>query len=206
MKAVFAAALLGSSSTSCLAFLLPAATRSTAASTRSPAAAAAGGRSLKAHFSSSVGRRGDIGSSSTSRCSGISSSRRVFAGRSCVALGAAEGAGDAGGVGGGSVDIFDALTAGDMAFVTEYVQAGGDCSVQDSIGQQKDRERQTYLCGLLMVGATCRTCKKPLFSNIIYRRFVHRIPTSSSARATSFTAVVLSAAVLRPCRKSCSCR
>ena len=141
MKAVFAAVLLGSSS-SCLAFFLPAATRSTA-STRSPAAAAAaaaaGSRSLKARVSSSVGRRGDLGSSSSNiRCSVIGGGQRVFARRcACCALEAA-GGGD-GEQFGGSVDIFDALTAGDMAFVTEYVKAGGDCSVQDSIGQERER-------------------------------------------------------------------
>ncbi|CAN0366495.1 unnamed protein product [Pylaiella littoralis] len=35
---------------------------------------------------------------------------------------------------GSSADVFEALMAGDMAFVTEYVQSGGDCNIQDSIG------------------------------------------------------------------------
>lgn len=61
-------------------------------------------------------------------------------GRTCSALAAAafgEGEGEgssAGPSGGGSGDIFDALMAGDMDFITKYVEAGGDCSVQDSIG------------------------------------------------------------------------
>lgn len=89
------------------------------------------------HPSSLLGRRGELGSTSSGGSSGSrsssSSSRRVFARRPSFELGAAEGAD--GEEFGGSVDIFDALTAGDMAFVTEYVQAGGDCSVQDSIGR-----------------------------------------------------------------------
>ena len=34
-----------------------------------------------------------------------------------------------------SIDIFDALMSGDVAAVKEYVNAGGDCSVRDSIGE-----------------------------------------------------------------------
>ncbi|CAB1104931.1 unnamed protein product [Ectocarpus sp. CCAP 1310/34] len=59
-------------------------------------------------------------------------------GRTCSALAAfGEGEGEGSSAGpsaGGSGDIFDALMAGDMDFVTKYVEAGGDCSVQDSIG------------------------------------------------------------------------
>lgn len=35
---------------------------------------------------------------------------------------------------GASIDVFDALMSGDVAAVKEYVNAGGDCSVKDSIG------------------------------------------------------------------------
>lgn len=34
-------------------------------------------------------------------------------------------------------DIFEALMTGDMAAVKEYVDAGGDCSVKDSIGERR---------------------------------------------------------------------
>eukprot|EP00752_Nemacystus_decipiens_P012595 g11155.t1 len=139
--AAFTAVLLVGSPSSCLAFLLPSVT--TTQGTAAAAAAAAGGsRGPKPHLSSTVGRRNGLASRCRAggRCSGggdIIHGRRVFAARrpSRVPLGAAAGGGDgAGQFGGVSVDIFDALTAGDMTFVTEYVQGGGDCSVQDSIG------------------------------------------------------------------------
>lgn len=148
--AILAAALLGFDIfTSCLAFLLP--TARVVSRTRSP-----GGRGLKVHLPSSLGRHAELGhsgsgsgsrfissSSSSNTNSGSTYSRRVAHRRSCFELRAAEGA-DGGGFG-GSVDIFDALTAGDMAFVTEYVQGGGDCSVQDSIGEERGVVQVSWL-------------------------------------------------------------
>lgn len=46
--------------------------------------------------------------------------------------------GGEGGGGGGATetkDVFEALMTGDMAAVIEYVDAGGDCSIKDSIGE-----------------------------------------------------------------------
>lgn len=65
-------------------------------------------------------------------------------GRPCSALAASNNNGaddDASvsvgtGPSGSSADVFEALMAGDMAFVTEYVQSGGDCNIQDSIGME----------------------------------------------------------------------
>lgn len=47
---------------------------------------------------------------------------------------------------GTTVDIFEALMAGDVPGVKEYVEAGGDCSVRDSIGE-RDRNRERWAEG-----------------------------------------------------------
>lgn len=39
-----------------------------------------------------------------------------------------------------SIDVFDALMSRDVAAVKEYVNAGGDCSVQDSIGESMNKQ------------------------------------------------------------------
>lgn len=57
--------------------------------------------------------------------------------RTTTAMVMAMNGGDDSGVGGTlpqPKDIFDALMAGDYAGVDEYIDAGGDCSVKDTIG------------------------------------------------------------------------
>ena len=49
------------------------------------------------------------------------------------------GHGDGAAKEGVSIDVFDALMSGDVAAVKEYVNAGGDCSVQDSIGERMNK-------------------------------------------------------------------
>lgn len=59
------------------------------------------------------------------------------------------------------MDIFDALQAGDMAFVTEYVRGGGDCSVQDSIGQEREIHTWREHAHILLCVRYICTCLLP---------------------------------------------
>lgn len=103
----------------CVAFLLPAIAKPVARSRTAPSA-------VVTHRCKSVSS-----SSSSSKHAGFSQVPSL----SFSAL-AASGDGADAGPSGSSADIFDALMAGDMDFVTEYVKSGGDCSVQDSIGER----------------------------------------------------------------------
>lgn len=100
--------LLGCTLPSCAAFILP--------SARSISAASIATASLKSPISG--GR--------TPRASHTPDRLRA---------GLRAGHGDDAAKEGVSIDIFDALMSGDVAAVKEYVNAGGDCSVRDSIGE-----------------------------------------------------------------------
>lgn len=66
-----------------------------------------------------------------------------------------------------SIDVFDALMSGDVAAVKEYVNAGGDCSVQDSIGESLSNMSK-YSC------MYCSCCTGSLLC-IVRKRGPHQV-------------------------------
>lgn len=97
---------------------------------------------------SGLGAAADVSATTarTHRCQATVSRRRNRSARMAFGEGGGDfdgtaAAADGGGSGAG-VSIFETVMAGDVAGIEEYVQAGGDCMVQDSIGRMQAAKPQ----------------------------------------------------------------